>query len=175
MSARKIPLKVIGLGRRPESKDIGYALIVFGVYFVLMTIVVAVMSAFVPIIDLDQKQQLGFEPASGHGPLALIFISLVILPAIVEEIMVRGFLYTGLRSAMPYLSAAISASLLFGAAHLQLGSGAPPLWVVAIDTFVLSMILIELRERTGALWAGMLVHALKNGLAFVSIFILHIS
>jgi membrane protease YdiL (CAAX protease family) len=171
ISARKIPLKHIGLGRRPVVKDMSYALAAFGIYFVLLIVVVAIVSTVFPIINLDQKQQLNFESAKGGWSLVLVFVGLVLLPAFVEEVLVRGFLYSGLRKTMPYLTAAISASLLFGVAHLQLGSGAPPLWVAAIDTFVLSMVLIELRERTKALWSGMFVHGLKNALAFISLFI----
>ena len=88
--------------------------------------------------------------------------------------MIRGFLYTGLRRRMKPLLSAFIASLVFALAHLQLGSGAPPLYVAAIDTFVLSLILIALRERTGSLWSGIIVHALKNGFAFAAIFIFHI-
>lgn len=172
ISARRISLKSIGLSRWPKPSDLGYSLITFGIYFAILIAVVALVSAVAPGIDLEQEQQLGFDKAQQGYALALVFAGLVVMPAIVEEIMIRGFLYTGLRTKLPYLQASISASLLFGAAHLQLGSGAPPLWVAAIDTFVLSMVLIELRERTGALWSGMMVHALKNGLAFVALFVL---
>ncbi len=171
INRRKIPLKVIGLGRRPEPRDVGYALITAVIYFALLIAVMSAVLALLPGLDADQKQQFGFESASGTGPLFLVFAALVIMPAIVEEIVVRGFLYTGLKSAMPYITAAISTSLLFAVAHLQLGSGAPPLWIAAIDTFLLSMVLIHLREKTGALWSGMLVHGLKNSVAFLGLYI----
>jgi membrane protease YdiL (CAAX protease family) len=44
-------------------------------------------------------------------------------------------------------------------------------WAVALDTMVLSLMLCTLREYTGAIWAGVLVHAIKNGLAFYLLFI----
>ena len=50
--------------------------------------------------------------------------------------------------------------------------GVPALqWAVTIDTFVLSLMLCALREYTGAIWAGVLLHAIKNGLAFYLLFV----
>jgi membrane protease YdiL (CAAX protease family) len=57
-------------------------------------------------------------------------------------------------------------SLFFGLAHLQLGNGAAALWAAGLDTFVLSLVLVYLREKSGALYAGMLVHSLNNVVAF---------
>ena len=172
---RGIKLNEIGLGRLPKSSDTGYALVSFGIYFVLLAIIMYCIGEYIPGINLEQEQQIGFESATGAAALGLVFISLVILPPIVEEIMIRGFLYSGLRHKLGRFVSAIVASAIFGVAHLQLGAGAPPLYVAAIDTFVLSMVLIALRERTGSLWAGILVHALKNGLAFTALFIFNVS
>lgn len=174
--SRGITYTEIGLGRGPRPSDAGYGVLTFVIYFVLLAIILALVGIFAPGINLDQEQQIGFEGAKeGGGGLALVFISLVILPPIVEEILVRGFLYSGLRRKYNKLTAALFASAVFGIAHLQLGSGAPPLYVAAIDTFVLSMVLIALREKTGSIWAGMGVHALKNGLAFLALFVFSIA
>ncbi len=162
--------------KRPKLSDIARAIPVFVGYFLLLISVMFVLSQAVTSINVDQKQQLGFnDAASGFGPLVLIFLALVVFTPIVEEILVRGFLYGGLRNHMPKLRAALITSLLFGFAHLQLGGNAPPLWVAAIDTFILSMFLIWLREKTGNLWAGITVHMLKNGLAFASLYLFHVS
>lgn len=168
---RGIKLKEIGLGRLPRFSDFGYALVSFVAYFILLAVIMYFINENLPSVNLEQKQQIGFESATGTLSLALVFISLVVLPPVVEEIMIRGFLYSGLRRKLGRLVSAVVASAIFGMAHLQLGAGAPPLYVAAIDTFVLSMVLIALRERTGSLWSGMLVHALKNGLAFAALFI----
>lgn len=171
MRRRSISWKEIGLGRKFMTRDIAPALQVFVVYFMALIAVTTAVEALIPSLDVDQKQQLGFESAATDVQLIFVFMSLVILPAIVEEIMVRGFLYSGLRKKFKKVTAAIVASLIFGAAHLQFGLGASPLWIAAIDTTVLSLFLIYLRERTGSLWAGMLVHGLKNGLAFLFLFV----
>jgi membrane protease YdiL (CAAX protease family) len=63
---------------------------------------------------------------------------------------------------------------VFGLPHLAQGGDAGPLWIAFIDTFILSMVLVWLREQTGNLWAGIVLHAIKNGIAFVSLFILSV-
>lgn len=156
----------------PRLKDLGFALLGFGVYFLLYIAVAVIAKLFVPSIDFEQEQQIGFESTAMGFDLALIFVSLVILPPIVEEVLARGFLYTGLKTKFPVWFAAIITSVLFAAAHLQFGSDTPLLWVAAIDTFILSLVLIYLREKTGKLGASILLHMLKNGLAFLLIFIL---
>mgnify|MGYP003584885959 CR=1 FL=1 len=64
----------------------------------------------------------------------------------------------------PMYAAAIVTSVLFGLVHMQ--------WNVAIDTFLLSFALIYVFEKTNNLWAAIALHALKNGIAFIGIFIL---
>ena len=79
----------------------------------------------------------------------------------------RGFLYTGLKKWLPKIIAALVVSALFGLAHLAEGGDAGPLWVGALDTFILSLFLVSLRELTGNLWASIALHATKNTVAFV--------
>lgn len=171
MRYRHISWQQIGL-KKPSFDNLLYSLPAYAVYFILFAISYALVNAFVPGVNVDQEQQVGFEGANGAVALSFVFVALVVLPAVVEEIMVRGFLYGGLRNKLPKIKAAIVASLIFGAAHLQLGSGEIPLWIAAVDTFILSMVLIWLREKTGNIWAGVAVHMIKNSLAFISLFII---
>lgn len=171
--SRKTPLSAIGL-RWPKLGDIAPALAAFFVYFVVYAIVLAVAVHLVPGLNVNQKQDTGFQTASGFWQLGVTFISLVVLPPVVEEIVFRGFVFGGLRSKLRFWGAAALTSLLFASAHLQLGSGQPLLWVAALDTLVLSMVLCYTREKTGSIVPGMFVHALKNGIAFVGLFILHV-
>lgn len=174
MKRRKISFPDLAL-KKPSLDNLLLALPVFVVYFLTLVVTLAFVSAVLPSINQDQDQQIGFENATGILALTLVFCSLVILPAFVEEVMVRGFLYGGLIKKFSKVAAALIASLIFGFAHLQLGSGESPLWVAAIDTFILSMFLIWLREKTGNLWAGIFVHGIKNSLAFITIFILNLN
>jgi membrane protease YdiL (CAAX protease family) len=160
--------------RRPRARDPAYGLVAWVFYFVIYLIVVAVVSHFVPSLNVNQQQDIGFTNVHGVAQLAMTLISLVILPPLTEEIMVRGFLYGSLKKGMPKLAAVIVTSAIFASAHLPEGGAAGPLYIAAIDTFVLSLVLIYLREKTGSLWAGITLHAFKNGVAFVTLFILQV-
>lgn len=162
--------RYIGL-QKPLLSDALKALLAFVCYIVLVAVVSVVAKLAFPSLDFEQKQQLGFEANKGIVNLLLAGISLVILPPIVEEILCRGYLFTGLRARMKLLPTAILVSLVFAVAHLQFGSNSPLLWVAAIDTFVLSLVLVYLREKTGRLAAPMFLHAYKNLIAFSAIFI----
>lgn len=170
---RRTGLRAIGW-RWPIGKDAVYALIGFGIYFVANAVALSVASGLVPGLNLGQQQDTGFQSATGMFNLWLTFVSLVVLPPLVEETVFRGFVFSGLKNKLPVVWAAVITSVLFASAHLQFGSGQPLLWVAAIDTFVLSLVLCWLRQKTDGLWAGITVHALKNGLAFVSLFLLHV-
>jgi membrane protease YdiL (CAAX protease family) len=170
MKRRKTPWAAIGFVR-PRLRDIPYALGGFAVYFVGYAFIVAsLVEKYLPI-DTDQRQELGFDTSAAGPELIFIFLSLVILPPLVEEILVRGFLFTGLRNKLPLLSAAIVTSVVFAVAHLQWGGDAPLLWSAAVDTFVLSMVLVYVRHRTGSLWPGIGIHFIKNGIAFLALFV----
>ena len=175
MKRRKTSWKAIGWVK-PKFRDIGYALAGFGVYFGIYALIVFnLLQTYFPQVDTDQAQDLGFSTTTAGPGLLFVFLSLVILPPLIEEILVRGFLFTGLRTKLPIIVAAIVASLVFAAAHLQWGSGKPLLWTAAADTFVLSMVLVGLRQKTGSLWPGIGVHFIKNGLAFLALFIFKVS
>lgn len=168
----KSSLRTIGW-RGLRWRDVVFALAGFALYFVGYAVVLTIATHIFPAINVDQKQELGFQDTSGNINLFLTFLSLVVLPPIVEETVFRGFVFSGLKNKLPFIYAAIATSLLFASAHLQYGSGKPLLWIAAIDTFTLSLVLCYLRQKTGGLWAGIFLHALKNGIAFVSLFLLH--
>lgn len=169
MRSRRVTFQSLGLNK-PQAAFISYALGAFALYFLLYAVTLIVAKSLLPNLDLNQKQDLGFSHSATGISLIPIFLSLVILPPLTEEILVRGFLFKGLRTKLIFLPAAIVTSLLFAAAHLgQSGSGGL-LWVAGIDTFVLSMVLCFLREKTGSLWPGIGVHMIKNALAFVVLY-----
>lgn len=169
---RKARAEDIGL-KRPKLIDIIYALAGFACYFIVYIIIIQLISG-IHGLDLNQKQELGFNTNTHGSALWLVFVSLAILPPITEEIVMRGFLYTGLRSKLPVIQAALITSVLFALPHLQPGTGNKLLWIAAIDTFTLSLFLVYLRQKTGRLWASIGVHMIKNSLAFAALFIFKI-
>jgi len=163
---RRMSLGFIGLGRRPKLSDLWRAAGGFIAFYALLIVASVVLSSFFPSVNTDQKQQLGFDNIVGGRDNILALISLVILPPLGEEPLVRGYLFSGLRARLRFWPAALITSILFGVAHLEFGTGEPLLWAAAIDTFLLSMILVYLRNSTGALYAGIFVHLLNNLVAF---------
>lgn len=166
---RRTKLSSLGFTRRPRWQDIGYVLAGTVTYIAMLILTTALIGTLFQI-NVDQKQEIGFEQVAGLSALLMAFISLVILPPLVEETLFRGFLYGGLRTKLNMWGATIITSLLFAAPHL-LASSEGLLWIAGVDTFVLSIVLCYVRETTGSLWASIGVHALKNGIAFIYLFV----
>lgn len=161
--------ELVGLAKRPNSRDLLKVMWIFPLYFAATVIVTTVAQAlFSDRIDFTQAQDVSFDPQALIEPyqLAIAFVALVVIAPIAEELLFRGYLFGKLRTAFSFWPAALASSALFGLVHGQ--------WNVAIDTFVLGMFLSYLREATGSVWPAVLLHALKNGLAFTLLFVLKI-
>jgi membrane protease YdiL (CAAX protease family) len=168
----KLTLPFIGF-KRPRWRDLFYGLSSVVPYYILFAVLRAVALSLFPSLNVDQKQEIGFDSVSGSVQLICTFISLIILTPLAEEIMFRGFIYKTLRKSLSVLVAALITSLLFGAGHLFEGGGKGLLWIGALQTFSLSVVLVFLRQKTSSLWAGITLHASNNAIAFVYLFILH--
>ncbi|MFT4532171.1 MAG: membrane protease YdiL (CAAX protease family) [Candidatus Saccharimonadales bacterium] len=161
----------IGLKRSPSIDSFLYAIIAYVLYFITFVTIAFLLSIFIPSLDVDQSQQIGFNAAFGFD-LVIVYASLVILPAIAEEIIFRGVLYQRLKNLIHPMTAAVVTSLVFGAAHLEFFSSGPLNWIAAIDTFVFSFFLIALVVKSKSLWGAIMLHAIKNSIAFVLLFII---
>src|SRR5690606_23879253 len=115
----------------------GYALVAYGLYFITYLAVIIIASNLLSGLNLDQEQKTGFQAAYSTAELIMAFVSLVVLPPLAEEFLFRGFIFSSLRAKYKLSTSIIITSVLFGVLHLQFGSGAPLLWVAAIDTFIL--------------------------------------
>lgn len=160
---RKTTLSDIGLTRLPSWMDIFLSPAGLIVYLLASAALIAIFSAVVPGFDTSQAQEVGFQNLSGQSEYLLAFLTLIIIAPVAEEVLFRGYLFGKLKKYVPMWVAMIATSFLFGAAHGQ--------WNVAIDTFALSIIMCSLREVTGSIWAGVLLHMMKNGIAFYFLFI----
>ncbi|HSX35563.1 MAG TPA: type II CAAX endopeptidase family protein [Patescibacteria group bacterium] len=168
---RKGTLADVGIYRKPQLYDAAVGIIAFAIYFVAVTLVLNWASSQLHV-NIGQKQELGFDIVTGTTAKVMAFVSLVLLPPLVEEIMFRGFLFGSLRKKLPFAATTLLVSVIFASLHLLEGEGSGLLWVAGIDTFVLSLILCYVREKTGNIWAGMAVHMLKNGMAFLYLYVL---
>jgi len=167
----KHSLKDVGLVT-PRLKDGGIALIAYPIYFVAFSIVITVATHLIPSLNVNQVQHIGFNSVHGTYQLTLTFFSLVIFPPIAEELLFRGVIFEGLKKSMPVVWAGLLTSVVFASAHLPEGGSSGPLWAGALDIFTLSLVLVYLKQKTKSLWPGIFLHALKNLVAFISLFLL---
>lgn len=155
--------KQLGLQRLVSWSDIGLSIPAMIVYFVL-AMLVTYAAGFLPWVDMQQTQETGLNMFAPRGELMLIFMLLVVIGPVVEEVIFRGFMYGKLRQVgVPFWLTTLIVSVAFAAAHGQ--------WNVAFDTFVLSVVMCVMREQTGAIWVGVLMHMMKNGIAFYFLFV----
>lgn len=153
----------LGLTRLASWKQLGLAVPVWVLYMLTTIIAGVAVKLLLPWIDTHQAQDIGFQGIDTPIGYVIVFFALVVLPPIAEELMFRGYLFGRLRQRLGFISSALVVSALFGLVHGQ--------WNVAIDTFILSMFLCYLRERTGTIWTGMVLHGLKNAVAYFLLFI----
>ena len=153
----------IGLTRLPSWTDIFITPAGLVVYFISSAVLILIATKLFPGFDVNQIQNTGFSQLNERYEYILAFATLVIIAPIAEEILFRGYLFGKLKKFAPVWVAIIITSVLFGLIH-----GA---WNLAVDTFALSVILCLLREFTGNIWASILLHMAKNGIAFYFLFI----
>ena len=153
----------IGLQRAPSWFDIGIAPVAFITYLIISAAVMAVAMSTLTFIDFQQAQDTGFTQISAQYETILAFLTLVVIAPIAEEIVFRGYLLGKLRKYAPLWISILITSLLFALVHFA--------WNVGIDVFVLSIVLCLLRVWSKSLWAPILVHMIKNGVAFYFLFI----
>lgn len=163
----------LGLKGLPTWTDIGLAPVGFIIATLLAAGLVAIFNIF-PWFDAEQAQEVGFSIYLTGFEKIVAFLILVVVAPIAEELIFRGWLYGKLR---PMLSEKMSdrtsmiisiflVSLLFGIVHMQ--------WNVGVNVFAMSIVLCGLREITGTIYAGILMHMIKNGVAFYLLYVLGI-
>ena len=160
---KKVSLETLGLKRLMSWVDIGLAPLGYIAYIIALIVVLAFVTQFIPGFQADQVQDIGFKGITNQIGYMLAFATLVVVAPIAEEVLFRGYLYGKLRRHVPIWACILATSALFALVHGQ--------WNVAVDTFVLSLFLCGLRELTGSIWAGILVHMIKNSIAFYILFL----
>ena len=184
----KTTLEDLGIIELPTWADIGLAPAGFIAYMILAYIFTIVFSLF-PWFNATEKQDVGYNSLTlGPGRYLALTVLVVVAP-IAEEIIFRGYLYGKLKkhltkdsAAAPektanskavkirkrqnFIGTAIAiflTSVVFGIMHGQ--------WNVGVNVFAMSIILCLLREITGSIYAGILMHMLKNAVAFYLLYI----
>lgn len=153
----------LGLDSSMTWTDILLAPAGFVVYLILSLTLTAIAAQFLPFYSSDQIQDTGFTQLGQGYEYILAFATLVVIAPVVEEILFRGYLFGKLRRHVSLWAAILITSAVFGIVHLA--------WNVGVDVFALSIVLCLLRVWSGRLWPSILLHMMKNGLAFYFLFI----
>lgn len=147
------------LGLRPPARaDLRYGLI-FGAGLFFASIAIGLVQA----AAVGKEPQAVAQALLGHRglvALALDLLAVAVLTPIAEELLFRGVLFGGLRQRLPFIGAALIATVVFTVVH------EPQAWP---GVFVLGFGLALAYERTGTLWAPIATHATVNGLPLLLI------
>lgn len=163
--------KDLGLDSLPTWTDIGLAPIGFLVATILAAIITNIFTMF-PWFDVEAVQDVGFNYYITGFDRVIAFVTLVIIAPIAEEIIFRGWLYGLVRkktspkmaNIWSVILSSLLVSLLFGLIHFQ--------WNVGVNVFAMSLVLCAMREITGTIYSGILMHMIKNGVAFWLLYIM---
>ena len=143
-----------------SPRHIGFVFAPFLISLPVNIIYVLFLEQFMPDF-LEKMMEAGNLPENLLGTmeplsLLLLFLSVVVMAPIVEEIAFRGVLYNMLSDRMSLIAAAIVSSLIFGVMH----------GTTFLQTAVIGFVLAFIYQVTGDLKMAILGHAANNGVAF---------
>lgn len=151
----------LGLKDLITFSDIGLAIAGLFGYLAFSAILTALFSVF-PWFNLNEAQPLLYSTLISPSGKILAAIALVVVGPILEEVIYRGLIYGKLRKNHSLITSILTVSVLFGFLHGQ--------WNVGVDVFALSVVACLMRETTGTIYAGIILHVLKNTIAFYFLF-----
>ncbi|MCD6016389.1 MAG: Abortive infection protein [Solirubrobacterales bacterium] len=142
--------------RRPRGKFVRATLTAYVGYFVCALAIAALLQPE----QEDVTRELGVD----EGALGVIVAGLLIVGVapFTEEVFFRGFMFAGMRRAMPFAAAALIPAVIWGLFHYT----GPDTWGVVVQLSVFGLWLSWLYERTGSIWPPIAVHAFNNAIAF---------
>jgi membrane protease YdiL (CAAX protease family) len=151
----KKPLAAIGLSWPPgtlRALGAGVLLAVIGIGG--WRAIAGFFATFVekPFDAAELEKMSPMLPLEGWS-LGLMVIGLLAI-ALLEELMFRGYIFSAFREHLPWVHAAGLTTLLYGLFMTLTPAQGP---AALVNTFLLGMLLAAVRERTGALWPGMLL------------------
>lgn len=157
------PITLFGLNPPHFRKIIKLAFLYLLAVYPLLILSQSAIQPFVPNQNDVQTLVLYFLKNPGWKErCSIIFMATLVAP-IAEEFIFRGYLYGVMRHFFGRIPGIVLSSILFAAMHLHLPS-MPGLTVLAVA-------LCLLYERTGSLWANIMLHATFNTISIVMLLI----
>ncbi len=161
------PLLILGLSgasireslalRLPKWRSVAGAVLVG----ISAGVVVSALALRLVPVPKEFSENLGQALMLDGQPLWLLLFAVALTPAICEESLFRGFLFSGLSKAGPWI-ALVASSLLFGLAHGSIYR--------LIPTATLGFLIGIVRWRSNSLIPGVLIHFLNNGIALTLLY-----
>jgi len=132
-----------------------------GLIFIILLVVALAFNFGLGLLTSPSGQGSGETlPPIGLAYVLIDAFESIVLAAFMEELVIRGWLYTALRAKLSAWSTIIITALLFSGAHLGLSVG----W--ALSVLPLGLAAGYLRERTGSVKATITFHILHNCVAY---------
>jgi len=157
---------------RPIPAQFGLRRPLVGVRRALLAIVIgyvaflALAAAWTAIVNTSANEKylvkdVGATHAGVWGVLGSVLVLAVIAP-FCEEFLFRGFIFGALRNWRGPIVAALLTGVLFGAVHV---GSAPAVDLVPLA--ILGVILCTIRQLTGSVYPGIVMHVFNNSVALV--------
>lgn len=149
----------VGLAAPAGASTIALAAACLALSIGFLIIFVSLAERFGP--DILVPEPLDIERL-GSGAFLVVNVAIAVLVGpFAEEVFFRGFLLAALVPALGTFRAAVLASVLFAAAHVDVG--------VMVPFFFTGLLLSWLYLRTRSIWPPMLAHAGQNALAIIGL------
>ena len=142
--------------RRPRGRFVRATVLTYLGYLGCAIVIAALLAPE----QEDITRELGVDDGV-LGAVAAATLIIAVAP-LSEEIFFRGFMFSGMRRALPFALAALIPSAVWGLFHYT----GPESWGVVLQLGIFGLWLCWLYERTGSLWPPIAVHALNNAIAF---------
>ncbi|MGH1353080.1 MAG: lysostaphin resistance A-like protein [Methyloligellaceae bacterium] len=141
----------------PSGRDVALWLGVLVLLLILSTILSGIVGR--PVIPEF------LIAAYGSASSVLIFtVAIALCAPVWEELVFRGFLFSGLQSTiLGTVGAAIITSALFAAIHTQYDL------YIMVEIFIIGIVLCISRQQTGSLWVPVMLHSINNLIAVIAV------
>ena len=146
--------KVYSLNRPSLKELIGSGVLWLGLWGVILVI----DNIFTQCGWMNENQNIEFQTQllTGHNTITT-FAVIAIMPAICEEALFRGFIFTAVKDKTHPIRAILISGILFSLMHIE------PVKLLPIA--ILGIAMGYILHKTGSIFCTMLVHVLNNGIA----------
>ncbi|MEO8206296.1 MAG: CPBP family intramembrane glutamic endopeptidase [Chthoniobacterales bacterium] len=120
--------------------------------------------AFHSFTDERTRNALKYLTLGVHSPF-VFFMAIAFVAPVVEELIFRGYAYSGWIQKLGFWGAAIVTSVLFAICHFQYG------YAGLAHVFLIGMVLVSLRWKTGSIYPSIALHMLNNLFFCVTVYL----